>query len=45
MVGAVQTAKPTEMRLLTYKGLNLRKAGANFDKVRAAIEADDFKSA
>ena len=33
------------MRLLQYKDLNLRRVKAAFDKVRAAIEADDFRSA
>ncbi len=33
------------MRLLLYKDLNLRRVQAAFDKVRAAIEADDFRSA
>lgn len=33
------------MRLLLYKDLNLRRVKAAFDKVRAAIEADDFRSA
>src|SRR5574337_988403 len=33
------------MRLLLYKGLNLRRVQAAFDKVKAAIEADDFRFA
>ena len=33
------------MRLLLYKDLNLRRVRAAFDKVRAAIEGDDFRSA
>jgi len=33
------------MRLLHYKDLNLRRVRAAFDKVKAAIEADDFCSA
>jgi hypothetical protein len=33
------------MRLLHYKGLNLRRVKAAFDKVKGAIEADDFRSA
>jgi hypothetical protein len=33
------------MRLLLYKDLNLRRVKAAFDKVKAAIEADDFRSA
>jgi hypothetical protein len=33
------------MRLLQYKDLNLHRVKAAFDKVRAAIEADDFRSA
>lgn len=33
------------MRLLQYKDLNLRRVGAAFDKVKAAIEAGDFRSA
>jgi AAA domain/Ankyrin repeats (many copies) len=33
------------MRLLHYKDLNLRRVKAAFDKVKAAIEADDFRSA
>ncbi len=33
------------MRLLQYKDLNLRRVRAAFDKVKAAIEADDFRSA
>lgn len=33
------------MRLLQYKDLDLRRVKAAFAKVRAAIEADDFKSA
>lgn len=32
------------MRLLQYKDLDLRRVKPAFDKVRAAIEADDFKS-
>lgn len=33
------------MRLLNYKDLDLRRVKAAFDKVKAAIEADDFRSA
>jgi hypothetical protein len=33
------------MRFLHYKDLNLRRVKAAFDKVKAAIEADDFRSA
>ena len=33
------------MRLLQYKDLNLRRVKAAFDKVKAAVEADDFRSA
>ncbi|HRY88930.1 MAG TPA: ankyrin repeat domain-containing protein [Rubrivivax sp.] len=33
------------MRVLQYKDLNLRRVKAAFDKVKAAIEADDFRSA
>jgi hypothetical protein len=33
------------MRLLQYKDLDLRRVRAAFDKVKAAIEADDFRSA
>ena len=33
------------MRLLHYKGLNLRRVRAAFEKVKAAIEANDFRSA
>ena len=33
------------MLLLQYKDLNLRRVKAAFDKVKAAIEADDFRSA
>ena len=33
------------MRLLLYKDLNLRRVKAAFDKLKAAIEADDFRSA
>jgi hypothetical protein len=33
------------MRLLQYKDLNLRRVQAGFDKVKAAIEAGDFRSA
>ncbi|MFM7506101.1 MAG: AAA family ATPase [Rubrivivax sp.] len=33
------------MRLLRYKDLDLRRVRAAFDKVKAAIEADDFRSA
>ena len=33
------------MRLLQYKELNLRRVKAAFDKVKAAIEAGDFRSA
>lgn len=33
------------MRLLLYKDLNTRRVKAAFAKVRAAIEADDFRSA
>ncbi len=33
------------MRLLQYKNLNLRRVKAAFDKVKAAIEAGDFRSA
>ena len=33
------------MRLLLYKGLDLRRVRAAFDKIKAAIEADDFRSA
>ena len=33
------------MRLLLYKGLDLRRVKAAFDKIKAAIEADDFRSA
>jgi hypothetical protein len=33
------------MRLLQYKDLDLRRVRAAFDKVKACIEADDFRSA
>ncbi len=33
------------MRVLQYKGLNLHRVRAAFDKVKAAIEAGDFRSA
>ncbi|MCB1996554.1 MAG: hypothetical protein KDG57_11890, partial [Rhodoferax sp.] len=33
------------MRLLLYKDLDLRRVKPAFDKVKAAIEADDFRSA
>ena len=33
------------MRLLQYKDLNLRRVKAAFDKVKAAIESGDFRSA
>ncbi len=33
------------MRLLQYKDLSLRRVKAGFDKVKAAIEAGDFRSA
>ena len=33
------------MRLLQYKDLNLRRVRPAFDKLRAAIEAGDFRSA
>lgn len=33
------------MRLLQYKDLDLRRVKVAFDKVKAAIEADDFRSA
>ncbi len=33
------------MRLLHYKGLDLRRVKGAFDKIKAAIEADDFRSA
>jgi len=33
------------MRLLHYRDLNLRRVKASFDKVKAAIEAGDFRSA
>ena len=33
------------MRLLQYKDLNIRRVKPAFEKVRAAIEADDFRSA
>jgi hypothetical protein len=33
------------MRLLPYKDLDLRRVQPAFDKVRAAIEADDFRTA
>ena len=33
------------MRVLLYKDLNTRRVKAAFAKVRAAIEADDFRSA
>lgn len=33
------------MRLLSYKDLNVRRVKAAFDKVKAAIEAGDFRSA
>lgn len=33
------------MRLLLYKGLDLRRVKPAFDKIKAAIEADDFRSA
>ena len=33
------------MRLLQYKNLNLHRVKAAFEKVKAAIEADDFRSA
>ena len=32
------------MRLLQYKDLDLRCVRAAFDKVKACIEADDFRS-
>ena len=32
------------MRLLTYRDLDLRRVNPAFAKVRAAIEAGDFKS-
>ena len=35
----------TTMRVLLYKDLNTRRVKAAFAKVRAAIEADDFRSA
>ena len=33
------------MRLLLYKDLDLRRVKPAFEKLRAAIEADDFRSA
>ena len=36
---------PSRMRLLLYKGLDLGRVKPAFDKIRAAIEADDFRSA
>lgn len=33
------------MRLLLYKGLDLRRVKPAFEKIKAAIEADDFRSA
>ena len=36
---------PPRMRLLHYKGLDLRRVKGAFDKIKAAIEADDFRSA
>lgn len=36
---------PDAMRLLQYEDLDLTRVRAAFDKVRAAIEADDFRSA
>ena len=33
------------MRLLLYKDLDLRRVKPSFDKIKAAIEADDFRSA
>ena len=33
------------MRLLLYKGLDLRRVKPACDKIKAAIEADDFRSA
>lgn len=33
------------MRLLLYKGLDLRRVKPAFDKIKAAIEADDLRSA
>ena len=33
------------MRLLQYKNLNLSRVKAAFDKVKAAIEAGDLRSA
>jgi hypothetical protein len=33
------------MRLLHYQNLDLRRVRSAFEKVRAAIEADDFRSA
>ena len=33
------------MRLLLYKGLDLRRVKPAFDKVKTAIEADDFRTA
>ena len=44
---AARAATPyaTTMRLLQYKDLDFRRLKPAFDKVRAAIEADDFRSA
>ena len=44
---AARAATPyaTTMRLLHYKDLDFRRLKPAFDKVRAAIEADDFRSA
>ena len=33
------------MRLLLYKGLNLRRVRPAFDKLKALIEVGDFRSA
>ena len=35
---------PRTMRFLLYKDLDLRRVKPTFAKVRAAIEANDFKS-
>lgn len=38
-------APPQSVRLLQYKDLDLRRVKPAFDKIRAAIVADDFRSA
>ncbi len=38
-------AKRVHVRILQYKDLDLRRVRPAFDKVRAATEADDFRSA